>query len=209
MSNIYKHYKSLVSRWNAWRRSFPWSEGMYMDGRCYVWEPNFLLRHLKGQHRGHIEVGRNFKCINRLVHNDVGMIQPTFFNVLPKGTLHIGDNVGISGTTISCKEAVTIGNNVMIGSGCLIADNDAHPIDVEKRNAPNYYSYVVSSPVVIDDDVFIGARSIILKGVHIGKGAVVGAGSVVTKDVPPHTIVAGNPAKVVKVMNEEGINDKQ
>ena len=99
-------------------------------------------------------------------------------------------------------EAITIGNNVMIGSGCLIADNDAHPMDVEKRQVPNYYDYVVSSPVVIDDDVLIGARSIILKGVHIGQGAVVGAGSVVTKDVPPFTIVAGNPAKVVKELRE-------
>lgn len=202
MSKLYKNYMTVVSRFNAWRSRFPWSEGMFMDGRCYVWEPSFLLRHLKGQHRGHIEVGRNFKCINSLVHNAFGMIQPTFFNVFPKGTLRIGDNVGISGTTISVSEAVTIGNNVLIGSGCLITDTDGHPLDIEKRHVPNYYDYVVNSPVIIGDDVFIGARSIILKGVNIGQGAVVGAGSVVTKDVPPHTIVAGNPAKVVKELND-------
>lgn len=202
MSRLYRHYTTLASRFNAWRSRFPWSEGMFMDGRCYVWEPNFLLRHLKGQHRGRIEVGRNFKCINRLVHNAFGMIQPTFFNVFPRGTLRIGDNVGISGTTISCSEAITIGNNVLIGSGCLITDTDGHPIDPEKRHAANYYDYVVNSPVVIGDDVFIGARSIILKGVTIGQGAIVGAGSVVTKDVPPRAIVAGNPAKVVKMISD-------
>ena len=130
------------------------------------------------------------------------MIQPTFFNVFPRGTLRIGDNVGISGTTISCSEAITIGNNVLIGSGCLITDTDGHPIDPEKRHAANYYDSVVNSPVVIGDDVFIGARSIILKGVTIGQGAIVGAGSVVTKDVPPRAIVAGNPAKVVKMISD-------
>ena len=202
MSKLYKNYMTVVSRFNAWRSRFPWSEGMFMDGRCYVWEPSFLLRHLKGQHRGHIEVGRNFKCINSLVHNAFGMIQPTFFNVFPKGTLRIGDNVGISGTTISVSEAVTIGNNVLIGSGCLITDNDAHPMDAEKRRDIYNNKDVATRPVVIDDDAFIGARSIILKGVNIGQGAVVGAGSVVTKDVPPHTIVAGNPAKIVKAISD-------
>lgn len=202
MSRLYKYYMTIVSRFNAWRSRFPWNKGMYMDGRCYVWEPGFLLRHLKGQHRGRIEVGRNFKCINSLVNNAYGMIQPTFFNVFPRGTLRIGDNVGISGTTISVSEAVTIGNNVLIGSGCLIADNDAHPMDAEKRRDIYNNNDVATRPVVIGDDAFIGARSIILKGVNIGQGAVVGAGSVVTKDVPPHTIVAGNPAKVVKALND-------
>ena len=63
---------------------------------------------------------------------------------------------------------------------------------------PDYYSQTKSLPIVIGDDVFIGARCIITKGVTIGNGAVIGAGSVVTRDVPPNTIVAGNPARIVK-----------
>ncbi len=202
MNKLYKVYIELLSRWNAWRSRFPWSEGLLMDGRCYVWEPNFMLRLLKGQHRGRIEVGLNFKCINRITSNAFGMIQPTFFNVFPKGILRIGDNVGISGTTISCSEAITIGNNVLIGSGCLITDTDGHPMDAEKRRQTSSYTDVINSPVVIADDAFIGSRSIILKGVTIGQGAVVGAGSVVTKDVPPFTVVAGNPAREIKKIAE-------
>ncbi len=192
----------IVSRWNAWRSRFPWQKGLFMDGRCFVWEPNFLLRHLKGQHRGRIEVGRNFKCLNRITSNSFGMIQPSLFTVYPQGVLHIGDDVGLSGTTISCSKAITIGNNVMIGSGCLITDNDAHPLNAEKRRNVYNYKDVATLPVVIDDDVFIGTRSIILKGVTIGRGAVIGAGSVVTKDVPPFTIVAGNPAREIKRIEE-------
>lgn len=202
MSKLYKSYMHLVSRWNAWRSRFPWNEGMFMDGCCYVWEPNFLLRHLKGQHRGRIEVGRNFKCINRFATNTIGLIQPCLFTVFPNAKICIGDNVGISGSTLRSTISITIGNNVMIGSGCLITDTDDHPLDARQRQEENFYKNTVSSPVVIDDDVFIGARSIILKGVTIGQGAVIGAGSIVTKDVPPHTIVAGNPAKEIKVISD-------
>ena len=84
----------------------------------------------------------------------------------------------------------------MIGSGCIITDTDSHPIRWQDRlDNPNS---TVSKPIVIEDNVFIGARSIILKGVTIGFGSVVGAGSVVSKDVPKNVIVCGNPAKIVK-----------
>ena len=206
MNRLYKIYVDLKSRVNAWRSRFPWQDGMLMDGRCYVWEPNFLLRHLKGQHRGKIEVGHRFKCINRFTTNTIGLIQPCLFTVFPEGVIHIGDNVGISGSTLRCSASISIGNNVMIGSGCLIADTDDHPLNAGQRQEEHFYRHTVNRPIVIADDVFIGARSIILKGVTIGQGAVVGAGSVVTKDVPPFTIVAGNPAKVVKKI-ESGEND--
>jgi acetyltransferase-like isoleucine patch superfamily enzyme len=61
-------------------------------------------------------------------------------------------------------------------------------------------SKIVCKPIVIEDDVFIGARVIVTKGVLIGRGAVVGAGAVVTKDVPPFSVVAGNPAKVIRYL---------
>ena len=94
---------------------------------------------------------------------------------------------------------MTIGNNVLIGSGCLISDTDSHPIDWEDR----FYDRnekTRKAPIVIKDNAFIGARSIILKGVTIGEGAVIGAGSVVSKDVPHYSIVCGNPARVVKTL---------
>lgn len=112
----------------------------------------------------------------------------------PKGVIDIGDDVGMSGASITAYSRVKIGSRVLIGSGALIVDNDAHPVFPEGRR---YSPEVPFAPVEIGDDVFIGARAIILKGVHIANGAVIGAGAVVTRDVPMYAVVAGNPAAVV------------
>ena len=98
-----------------------------------------------------------------------------------------------AGAQIRCMENIKIGNQCAIGRNVMIMDFDAHDI---------YYSdgtkNHITKPIVIEDHVWIGAGATILKGVTIGEGAVVGAGAVVTKNVEPHTIVAGNPAKVIK-----------
>ncbi|KXX72550.1 acyltransferase [Flammeovirga sp. SJP92] len=129
--------------------------------------------------------------------NSIGTFQKVIINALsPKSIIRIGNNVGISGSTISGKN-ITIGDNVLIGSGCLITDTDAHPIHPSLRNDK---TKIKSAPIVIENDVFIGTRSIILKGVKIGYGSVIGAGSVVTSDVKPMTIVGGNPAVEIKAI---------
>lgn len=113
--------------------------------------------------------------------------------------IKIGNNVGISHTAITATKSVEIGDNVLIGSNCMIADTDFHPLDADiRRENPNDLSATKSAPIKIENDVFIGARSIILKGVTIGAGSIVGAGSVVTKDIPAGEIWAGNPAKFIK-----------
>lgn len=149
---------------------------------------------------GKMSIGKNFKCNNKVTSNSIGLIQPCVFNIeTPGSRILIGDNVGISGSTICATKSVTIGNNVLIGSGCIITDTDAHPVDWRERREGNKNK--ASSPVVIGDDVFIGARSIILKGVTIGDRSVIGAGSVVVKDVPADCVVAGNPAKIIKTID--------
>ena len=129
--------------------------------------------------------------------------------------IEIGDRVMINdGTTFYCVNGISIGNDVMISWGCTIIDNNAHSIISAERlkdlaNARKEYeagtignntdwSVVENAPIVIKDKVWIGFNSIIMKGVTIGEGAVVGAGSVVTKDVPDYAVVGGNPAKVIK-----------
>ena len=107
--------------------------------------------------------------------------------------------MGISGSTLNASTSITIGNNVLIGSGCLITDTDSHPLNWQERKEQQN-DKTACAPIVIEDDVFIGARSIVLKGVTIGKGAVIGAGSVVSRDVPDFSVVCGNPAKVVKTL---------
>ena len=121
-------------------------------------------------------------------------------------TLKIGNHVGMSSPCLWVKSSLTIGNNVKIGGDCILIDNDAHSLDYKIRNSgvrlPDGTSLDVKNaarkPIVIGDDVLIGTRCIILKGVTIGPRSVIGAGSVVTKDIPADCIAAGNPARVIK-----------
>ena len=108
----------------------------------------------------------------------------------PRAELHIGDGVFVNrGAQIDVRERVTIGAGCNIGFGVTILDTDFHPIT---GAGPT------TQPVTIGDDVLICAHATVLKGVTIGPGAVVGAGSVVSRDVPPRTLVAGAPARVVR-----------
>lgn len=146
--------------------------------------------------RGSISIGKRFHAVSRWKKNSIGVIQPVVLKTLRKSAkIVIGDNVGVSGCTISANQLIQLGNNVLIGSGALITDCDAHPLCYEARLRDETPSMAT---VVIEDGAFIGARSIILKGVTIGSGSVVGAGSVVSRNVPAGVIVAGNPAKMIR-----------
>jgi acetyltransferase-like isoleucine patch superfamily enzyme len=146
-----------------------------------------------------ILIGANLILCSNPRKNSIGVFQKVIIKALnPHAKIKIGNNVGISGASISGKD-ITIGNNVLIGSGVLITDSDAHPIHPELRQ---YGQYIKSKPIVIEDDVFVGARSIILKGVTIGAGSVIGAGSIVVKDIPPMSIASGNPAKVISEIKD-------
>ncbi|RWX50753.1 Acetyltransferase (isoleucine patch superfamily) [Candidatus Electrothrix marina] len=114
-------------------------------------------------------------------------------------TITIGDDVYIGyASLLSCADKISIGNNVKIAELCRIYDNNNHPIDPAARTRNEPIGAQDISPVVIEDEAWIGARSTILKGVTVGKGAIVAADAVVTKDVRALTVVAGNPAQVVK-----------
>ncbi len=107
--------------------------------------------------------------------------------------LHIGERTHIQARThINCFESIIIGERCAISWDCEILDTDIHRLVVDGQPRAR------TGPVLIGDRVWIGARSIILKGVTIGDHAVVAAGSVVTRDVPPRTLVAGNPARVIR-----------
>lgn len=148
-----------------------------------------------------LRIGTNLVACSNPRNNTIGVFQKVIIKTnTPHAIIQIGNYVGISGATLSSDTAIKIGNNVLIGSGVLITDSDAHGINPKFRNDK---SKIISSPVIIHDDVFIGARAIILKGVTIGTGALIGAGSVVSKDVEAFAIVAGNPAKKVGDVRDE------
>lgn len=130
--------------------------------------------------------------------NLVGLYQRTIIVARHGGRIEIGENTGISGSTIYAMKQIEIGKNVLIGGNCKIIDNDFHPLLVEHRIPQQRVEDIKKAPILISDGCFIGANSIILKGTKIGKNCVVGAGSVVSGSFPDNVIIAGNPAKVVK-----------
>jgi len=114
--------------------------------------------------------------------------------------LVIGDNVSIGEYThITCANKLIIGNGVLTGKKVLITDN-AHGTSKKETLdlAPILREVVSNGPVIIEDNVWIGEKASIMPGVHIGKGAIIGANAVVTKDVPAYAVVGGNPAKIIK-----------
>ena len=105
----------------------------------------------------------------------------------------------MTGGSLVCDERITIGDRVWVGANTIIADTDFHPLDPQRRRESPLAA--LTAPIHIADDVFIGMNALILKGLHIGEEAVVGAGAVVTRDVPPRAIVAGNPATIIGELN--------
>jgi len=112
--------------------------------------------------------------------------------------IRIGDRTFVgNGCTLAAARSITVGRHCLLSAGVRIHDNDGHPLDADRRRAGEPITVDEAAPVVIEDNVWIGARAIVLKGVTIGENAIVGTAAVVTRDVPPNTTVAGNPAKVV------------
>jgi acetyltransferase-like isoleucine patch superfamily enzyme len=125
------------------------------------------------------------------------------------GRIQIGEWCYIGeGTRVWSQTSVSIGNHVMISHLVDIHDTDSHPIDWQERRLDSkahmtnqiqgISKKTASNPVIIEDDVWICFKATILKGVHIGRGAIIAAGAVVTKDVPAWTIVGGNPARLLR-----------
>ena len=150
------------------------------------------------------KIGKGFNMNNNMASNPIGITQPCILFVDKDAQLTIGDNVGISQTALVCHISITIGNNVKIGGGVSIYDTDFHPLDANSRIDPKLdKKNQVKRPVLIHDNAFIGAHTTILKGVTIGKNSIIGACSVVTKDVPEDQIWAGNPARMLKTIIKE------
>jgi len=124
--------------------------------------------------------------------------------VYPQATLSIGHHSGMSGGMIWATKSITIGNYVNIGGNCCILDSDIHHIDWQQRRKDREENIPYQkADIVIEDDVWIGANCTILKGVHIGARSIIGAGSIVVKDIPADSIAAGNPCHVIKTIQHE------
>lgn len=149
------------------------------------------LRSIRG---GTVQIGRDC-IINCIINFDD-----------PNGLVSIGDRSYVGSSHLVCHSGIEIGNDVIISWGVTIVDHDSHSLDWDKRKNDvlewavdlKDWSAVAIKSVVIQDKVWIGFGASILKGVTVGEGAVIGAQAVVTRDVEPYTVVAGNPARVIR-----------
>lgn len=146
-------------------------------------------------------IGKNFSMNNGVKFSDSGVNGKCRIEVRDNAILTIGKNVGMSDVTISCHEKITLGDNILLGVGSQIRDTDNHSLNPQDRLNGLDWINKRTSPITINDNVFIGAYCFILKGVTIGVNSIVGAASVVTKDIPANEIWAGNPAKFIRKIN--------
>jgi acetyltransferase-like isoleucine patch superfamily enzyme len=150
--------------------------------------------------KGTFSIGTKFSMNNNIAGNPIGCYDRCTFFVDRGAILTIGDNVGISQAALICHHNISIGNNVKIGGGVKIYDTDFHSLDPKIRASKEDLKQKKKAPVIIKNNAFIGAYSIVLKGVTIGENSIIGTGSIVTKTVPDNQIWAGNPAKFIKTI---------
>ena len=156
-----------------------------------------------------LSLGENVTIKSSFLSNLVGLYSRSIIVTRAPGAyIHIGDNVGISGATIYARKGIEIGDNTAIGGNVKILDNDFHPIEAEERvrllNDPDGgdSDLVPSREIKIGKNCFIGCNSIILKGTVLGDGCVVGAGAVVAGKFEDNCVIVGNPAKVIKRLED-------
>lgn len=179
-------YKALLCRKGCKLGNNLWLSGLPIIKRC----PN-----------SKVIIGDNVLLCSISDNTALGINHPIVMRTMKSGaSIIIGNGVRMSGTSICSVCRITIGDNVVIGANVVIADTDFHATEINHRRSrvtSQDLGNAKFSPVELDSDIFIGANSAILKGVHIGKGATIGFGSVVTKNIPAYAIAVGNPAKIV------------
>lgn len=156
-----------------------------------------------------IVIGNNCVIKSSFLSNLIGLYSRTIIVTRKPGAcIRIGNNVGISGATIYARKGIEIGDNTAIGGNVKILDNDFHPIDWETRNKylldPNGgdTDAIPAKEIIIGKNCFIGCNSIILKGTVLEDGCVVGAGAVVSGKYEKNSVIVGNPAKVIKILQQ-------
>ncbi len=174
---------------------FFWKRNGALIGKRVNFLGKPIIKMMKGSN---ISIGSNCLLCSRSGQTALGVGHQIILRTLNKGAkLILGKGVRMSGTTICAASRVEIGDRCVIGADVIISDTDFHSLNAEIRSSKNDSREAHNSPVFIGNDVFIGARSIVLKGVKLGDNVIIGAGSVVTKSFDDNCVIAGNPAKLI------------
>lgn len=180
----------LVNRFKCILEGAVIGKGSVIEGRVYV--------RIDGT--GGIRAGRGLHVTGGYCRNRISRDEASSLCTQGEGRIVIGEGVGISSSCLWARKEIVLGDRTQVGAGCIILDHDAHSLDPRVRSSSPEADYGGTScaPVRIGDDVLLGAKTMVLKGVTIGKGSVVGAGSVVTGDIPEGEVWAGNPCRFIR-----------
>jgi len=178
----------LRRRWIL--RRYPFAN---IDATVSFWgKPLFVF-----QRPSTVVIAHDTTFVSACKWNLAGVSKPCSLCVLKNASFEIGPHSGFSGVSIYCAKRISIGSHVQCGVNTFIWDTDFHPLDFMARRAHDI-SRIQTEEISIGNDVFIGAQCIVLKGAHIGDRSIIGAGSVVTKDIPADELWAGNPARFIR-----------
>jgi acetyltransferase-like isoleucine patch superfamily enzyme len=149
-----------------------------------------------------VSIGPGTTLISSSKRTDLGVSRPVIIRTLTsEARIRIGADCGLSGSTLCAAIGIELGNRVLLGADVMLVDTDFHIVDAVPRRHQGLPPSYTKDMIRIADDVFIGARSIVLKGVSVGAGSVIGAGSVVSRSIPGGVVAAGNPARVLRPLS--------
>ena len=152
-------------------------------------------------------IGNNFKMNDGNKNNFIGRDGRCLLHVKDDAELIIGNNVGMSSIAIVASNRIWLKNNIRIGGNVIIYDTDFHSLIPQERLS-KHDPGIKTDPVIIEDNVFIGAHSMILKGVTIGSNSVIGAASLVSTNIPANEIWGGNPARFIRKLDDRKASER-
>jgi len=147
-----------------------------------------------------LSIGDDFHLISCARRSAINQFSRAQFTAFPGASIELGRHVGLNGTTISSKRSISIGDDTMIAANTIIVDSDFHTLWPPKDRWKTTTS-LSDREVVIGKNVWIGMNCLILKGTVIGDNSIIGAGSVVSGEIPANALAVGNPARVIKFLN--------
>lgn len=195
MKYFHPHYFNIVFHnilnpwynWIGYIKAYFWKVQI---GRNCKFQGTPIFRTLP---KSSIFIGDNCQFNSSKTSNLLGVVVPCMFSIIKRGgQIIIGNNCGFSGTVIWASTCIKLGDNVRCGANTVIYDNDGHFDDPRAGKA---------KPIEIGNNVWLGYGVKVLKGVTIGENSLIGAGSIVTKDIPANVVAAGIPCKVIRQLN--------
>ena len=188
---IYEKYSKIIGIFSTYFQKIIYGKKLSINSEFNVWGKIRFLIH--GQ--GSIRIGKSFHAVSARKRSFFTIYSPVHLTIIGDGQIIIGDHVGLNGTTITARKKIIIGDYTMIGPNTIIVDNDGHNAWPPRER---WTTSGRSEEIIIENDVWIGMNCTILKGVKIGTGSIIAAGSVVISNVDANSLYAGNPALKIK-----------